>query len=275
MSSNEGKEKSNGLEIFKTASTFIASVVIAATGLLATRQYNLSQLEISRNKILTELIPKLGEPDANVRKFSAMALALYGKHAVPALMPTLTDVSGEVRLAGVQSLSLIGAAAINELTKAYTDRRNSINVRGSAIYALGLMRAPKTYELAAAALENPKEDPDIRKDAATALGFLREKRATQKLLTVLRQRNAKDPILAGNIVIALGEIEDTAIVDSLVGLRLHEHSDENVRLQTMWALGKRGDENVLNILSQVESEDASEKVRQTAKWATASIKRRS
>lgn len=232
-----------------------------------------SQIVITRNRELANLIPNLGSPDVNIRKFSAISLALYGKDAVPALVVAIGDDDPNVRIVAAKSLSIIGDIAIPDLTKAYQDQRNNINLRASALYTLGLIRAPNSYELAASALENPRENPDVRKDAAAVLGFLREKRATEKLLSVLRKSKERDPMLTSNIVFALGEIQDVAITDDLISLL--DHHDEEVRFQTVWALGKIGDENVLNILSQVESNDKSERVREAAKGASSWIKRKS
>lgn len=270
MPEDDSKEKVKGLEVFKTASMFISSVIIAATGIFATCQYNSGQLEISRNKEMTGLIPKLGESDANVRKFSAISLALYGKDAVPSLMATLSDENPDVRLAGAKALSIIGDAAIDELTNAYKNQRNDINLRALALYTLGLMRASNAYELAASALENPSENPIVRKDAATVLGLLREKRAAEKLLSALKVSKATDVALTTNILFSLGEIQNVTVTDDFTSLL--DHPNEEVRYQTVWALAKIGGEKALNILSQVESNDKSERVRQAAKDAYAWIK---
>lgn len=272
MPDNENKEKSLGLEIFKAVSTFLSSVIIAATGIFVTGQYNSGQLEISRNKELTGLIPKLGDPDANVRKFNAISLALYGKDAIPPLIATLSDQDLNVRMAGAQSLSIIGTAAIDKLTLAHKDQRNDINLRALALYTLGLMRAPNAYELAMSALGNSGENPTVRKDAATVLGFLKEQQAAKKLLSVLEESKARDKDLTLNIMFALGEIRNVAVLTDLINLRLVDHSNEEVRYQTVWALAKIGGEKVLDILSQVQASDKSERVRQAAKDAQAWIK---
>ncbi len=282
MPDDDNKARISKWELFRTFTTFISSVMIAGVGLYATRQYNSSQLEISRNKELTALIPKLGESDAKVRQFSAIALALYGNHAIPALLPTLSDVDPEVRMAGVQSLSLIGGdEVIGALTQAYKDRRNNINLRCTALYTLGFMRAPKTYDLAVSALENPRENPDVRKDAVTALGFLGERRATGKLLSALRKSVDRDVYLTSNVFFALGQIEDSAIADSLIRLGLLDHPEENIRYQTVLALMNVGNERMtidnetlVNILARVETHDESEKVRQAARDASGWIKRK-
>lgn len=285
MPDDDSKKALTGLEIFKTMSTFISSVVIAITGIYVTNQYNSRQLEISqrqaesqiaiaRNKELADLIPKLGSSDVNIRKFSAISLALYGKDAVPALIAALGDDDQNVRDAAVKSLGIIGTPATPELIKVYQNKRNPYNLRATAVYTLGFMQAPGAYDIAVSALEDPREDPTVRKDAAAAMGFLKEGKAVEKLFSVLRKSKDRDTTLAANIVWALGEIPDASIANELVNLRLLEHFNEEVRFQTVWAIGKVGNENMVSHLSGVESRDSSERVRQAARGAAAWIKLR-
>ena len=107
----EKSKRESRLETFKTFSTFLSSVVIALATFFATWVYNSKQLEISQNKALSELIPKLGDNVANVRKFNAISLALHGKNAVPALMAIIRDDKQEVRNAAATALGIIGTAA--------------------------------------------------------------------------------------------------------------------------------------------------------------------
>ena len=270
MPDDNSKGNTKGIEYFKSASMFISSVIIAATGIIATNQYNSGQLKIARNKELSELIPKLGNGDANVRKFSAVSLALYGKDAIPPLIATLADDDENVRTAGAKSLSIIGEPAISELKSAYENRRNDINLRASALYTLGLMRSQNAYKLAVSAVEDPTEDSTVRKDAANVLGFLRDQQAIGTLLTFLKTSKVRDKRLTIQILYALGEIQNVAITDDLINLL--DHPAEDVRQATIWTLAKIGRENILNKLSQVESNDKSKKVRRAAKEASAWIK---
>lgn len=261
------------LEYFSAISTFISSVIIAATGIFLTFRYNSNQLQISRNKELADLIPRLGSPNVNERKFGAISLALYGKKAIHALIATLDDENENVRMAAVKSLGIIGEAAIPELTKTYQDRRNNRNQRGTALYALGQVRAPNAYDFAASALDDSKEDPIVRQEAATAMALLKDKRSVEKLLSVLKKSKEKDVDLTSEILWALGEIGDVANTDDIIKL-LNDRS-EDVRIQAVWTLGKIGNENVLSILSQVTSNnDETEKVRNAAKEASDWLKRR-
>lgn len=275
---NKSNRKLSKLEVFQVISGFISAVIIAGAASYAAYDYNSNQLEISRNKDLADLVPKLGSQDANVRKFSAISLSLYGEYAIPALIATLDDTNQDVRMAAIKSLCIIGDPAIRELTKTFQDKRNSADKRAAGLYALGRMGAPNAYELSASALEDPKEDPWVRKDAALVMGFLKEKHSVELLLSVLNKSKEKDVNLTIAIVMALGEIgeiQDVPITDDL--LSLLNHPDEEVRYQTVGALGKIGNETTFDVLSRlslVESNDKSDRVRKSAKDASAWIKRR-
>jgi HEAT repeat protein len=266
------------LEVFKAATTFFSSVIIAVAGILITVLYGSkevkiaerqadAQIAIARNKELATLAPSLGSANADTRKFGAISLALYGGDAVPLLIALLGDDEQPVRNAAVSSLAIIGHNTIGDLTKTYLDRRNHANLRAGALYALGTMRAPNAHDLAVAALENRQEDPVVRKDAAQVMGFLKAEHATAKLLSVLHTSQAKDPALTSAIVFALGEIRQVPLTEEFV--RMLEHPHEDVRYETVWALGKIGGEQVLSLLNRAAASDGSERVRQAATEAVA------
>ena len=101
------------LEIAKLSSSFISTVLIALASVFVTTQYNNKQLEIAQIKEISALIPKLGSTNENERKFSAIALGLYGEGAIPALIAILDDSDEAVRTAGAKSIALIGNATVN------------------------------------------------------------------------------------------------------------------------------------------------------------------
>jgi hypothetical protein len=259
MTDDDRERRQHRLEVFKAATTFFSSVVIAVAGILITVLYGSkevkiaerqadAQIAIARNKELGTLAPSLGSPNADTRKFGAISLALYGGDAVPLL-------------------AIIGHSTIGDLTKTFLNRRNHANLRAGALYALGTMRAPNAYELAVAALENRQEDPVVRKDAAQVMGFLKAEHATAQLLSVLHTSQAKDPALTTAIVFALGEIRRVPLTEEFV--RMLEHPHEDVRYAMVWALGKIGGEQVLSLLNRAAASDGSERVRQAATEAVA------
>lgn len=261
--SPEVNKRQEPLEIFKTLSTFLSSVVIALATFFATRDYNSKQLEISRNKELAILIPKLGDSDINVRRFSAISLALYGENAVPALIALLNDEKQEVRNAAATSLSIIGNEAVPKLMSAYSDKRKDDKVRAGALYALGLMRNEKAYDLALAALRDRGEDAGVRVDAAEVLGFLKEKRAVKTLLAVIRENEETDTELISKSLGALSKIKDVSETKDIRRLLFDSH--EGVRLWALWAVKEIRDTSAINDLHRVDSIDGSDKVRQYAR----------
>jgi HEAT repeat protein len=263
MKEIDQETKISFLEIAKVSSAFISTVLIAVASIFVTTQYNNKQLEIAQIKEISTLIPKLGSANENERKFSAIALGLYGKGAIPALIAILDDNDQAVRNAGSKSIALIGDAAIPSLERTFLDKKNSPNLRATCLWTLGAMKAESGLTLARASLSDPLENPIVRKDAASALGFLKDSNSTELLLRVLDHSKDNDITLTNNIVWALGQIAAPSTIDSLVSLL--SSPDESLRVQTVWALSQFKGADVTAKLSIVMEKDSSEKVRQAAK----------
>jgi len=264
-------EEPSRFEVFKTFSTFFSSVIIASASIVITFTYNnqqleitqkqaASQMEIARIKEISNLIPKLGSENANERKFSAITLSLYGKSAAPALIALLEDDSPEVRIVSSKALALIGEPAIPDLETAFKDKRNSDNLRSLSIYTLGLLKSDNVFKLALNAIENNSENKFVRKDAATALGMLKDVKSIPTLLKAMQSQTNIE--LVENSIWALGEIGDKEVNAKLVNML--NHDSEPVRLAAVWALAKLKDENTKDILLKVREKDTSQKVRDAA-----------
>ncbi len=266
----EKSKRESRLETFKTFSTFLSSVVIALATFFATWVYNSKQLEISQNKALSELIPKLGDSVANVRKFNAISLALHGKNAVPALMAIIRDDKQEVRNAAATALGIIGTAAALELINAHNDKRKDQEERAAALYALGLMRHQDAFKMAEEALKNEGEDRGVRIDAAEVLGMFRDKRAVETLLAVLKQGHKNDTLLIKKSLEALSKIKDVSETNEIT--KWLSHPNENIRVWALWALLEIGDTTVIDDIRRVDSVDTSENVRGYARRAMESLK---
>lgn len=265
------RTKTSFLEIVKVSSTFISTVLIALASFYVTNQYNSRQLEIAQIKEISALIPKLGAEGENDRKFSAIALGLYGKGAIPALIAILDDSKPEVRIAAAKSIALIGTAAIPSLEQTISNKKNSANLRAMSLWALGQMRAGSGATLARNLLSDPFESPIVRKDAATVLGVLKDGNNTELMLNVLERAKDSDSDLTTNIVWALGQIADPRSSGSLISLL--SSPDETLRIQTVWALSQFKGADVGAKLSATMENDSSEKVRQAAKDSIAWQKR--
>jgi HEAT repeat protein len=259
------------LETFRTFSTFLSSVVIAGASIVVTVKYNdqqfaitqrqaESQLEIARVKEISNLIPKLGSDNANERKFSAIALSLYGESAVSALIASFDDENSAVREASSRALALIGTPAVPKLIAAYSEKRNPENMRALAMYTLGMLPGEEAMRLAIQAVGNPEENPTVRKDAATALGTMRSVEAVPALIATLT--NTGNITLIENSTWALGEIGDVSARSSLIAL--FAHSSESVRSQAVWAVAKLRGDGVEAALMEMSRKDPSEKVRKAA-----------
>jgi HEAT repeat protein len=253
------------LEIAKVSSAFISTVLIALVSIFVTTQYNNKQLEIAQIKEISTLIPKLGSADENERKFSAIALGLYGKGAIPPLIAILDDDDQAVRMAAAKSIALIGDAAIPSLERTFLEKKNSPNQRAASLWTLALMKAQSGFTLARVSLSDPLENPWVRKDAAFALGSLKDSNSTELLLNVLNHSKDNDIILTKNIVFSLGQIAAPSTRGSLISLL--SSPDESLRIETVMALSQFKGADVAARLSIVMENDSSEKVRQAAKDA--------
>ncbi len=265
MKEKDHNGKASFLEIISTSSTFISTVLIALVSIFVTTQYNNKQLEIAQIKEISTLIPKLGSDNENERKFSAIALGLYGKNAVPPLIAILDDSKQDVRDAGSKSIALIGEEAVPALEEAFRNKKNSENLRATSLWTLGSMNAPSGLTLAREALSDSSENPTVRKDAATALGFLKDKDSIGTLLKVLERAKVNDDTLTESIVWSLGRIADPSAIDSLMPLL--EHANEKIRLRAIWALSQFKSDEVTKRLQVLMEKDSSDVVKDAAKRA--------
>jgi HEAT repeat protein len=249
-------------EHFKGAAAVLSTLIIALAGTNVTHQYNSKQLEISRAHELTQLIPHLNSADINERKLTIISLSLHGEHAVLPLIATLADPDNSIKDAGIRSLVTIGQPALPQLEAFFANRFNDYYQRSEVIYALGLIGGEEVYQIALRALTDPREIGAVQQNAATVMGFLKEKRPVPTLLKILQKRKDTDYLLSENIAWALGQIGDPSAVPELKAL--FSHPDDKTRVYAVWSLLDLGGPQIATALKEVAANDQSEDVRRAA-----------
>jgi HEAT repeat protein len=159
-------------------------------------------------RVLAPLMQALGSRDWIVRMHAAKGLGRIGDpEAVPVLMPLLQDKVKAVREEASSALAAIGAAAVTGLLEAL--QHDDWMVRLHAVEALGKLKSPDSVEPLLRALFNER-DSAIREDVVRALGAIRDGRAVDYLVAVM-----KEPGLRLLAVEALGHIGDRRVVPIL------------------------------------------------------------
>lgn len=187
-----------------------------------------------------------------VKLAAAAGLVELGEHAVPALVRRLSDT--KIR-AGALALILgrIGEPAVSELAKAI--KSDDAVVRKNAAWALGyLKQKPEIVESLSALLADG--DAEVRSAAAWSLGQMQARQAVAALIRMLESEQTKDRLSA---VESIGRIGDKAGVQPLI-LRLKDE-DAEVRYAVSSALGGIGDKAAVDALRQTAAGDKDGRVR--------------
>mgnify|MGYP000845429115 FL=1 len=159
-------------------------------------------------RVLAPLTQALGSRDWIVRMHAAKGLGRIGDpETVPALMPLLQDKVKAVREEASSALAAIGVAAMAGLIDAL--QHDDWLVRLHAVEALGKLKSADAVEPLLRALFNER-DSAIREDVVRALGAIRDGRAVEYLVAVM-----KEPGLRLLAVEALGHIGDRRVVPIL------------------------------------------------------------
>ena len=153
---------------------------------------------IADARVFRPLVEALGSRDWIVRMHAAKGLGRIGDpEAVSVLMPLLQDKVKAVREEASSALAAIGAAAVLGLIQAL--EHDDWLVRLHAVEALGKLKSPDSVDPLLRALFNER-DSAIREDVVRALGAIRDARAVDYLVTVM-----KEPGLRLLAVEALGQ----------------------------------------------------------------------
>ena len=149
------------------------------------------------------------------------------------IIKLLNDENNSVRWESAKALGEFGdARAVEPLIGALKDKND--RVRKSASFAISKFNNPHTIELLVVALE----DEEMRVAVAETLGLLGDKRAVEILIDIIENID-NDILVRHNAVEAMGNLRDPRALNLLIGLL----KDENVRIKKSAAssLGKIGD----------------------------------
>lgn len=159
-------------------------------------------------RVLTPLMQALESRDWIVRMHAAKGLGRIGDaRAVAVLMPLLQDKVKAVREETSSALAAIGAAAVAGLIEAL--EHEDWLVRLHAVEALGKLKSPDAVDPLLRTLFNER-DSAIREDVVRTLGAIRDARAVDYLVVLM-----KEPGLRLLAVEALGHIGDRRVVPLL------------------------------------------------------------
>lgn len=166
---------------------------------------------IADERVLTPLITALGNQDWIVRMHAAKALGrIKDARAIEPLIPLLQDKVKAVREEVSIALAAIGEAALPSLLEAL--KHPEWLVRLHAVEALAKSRSADAVEPLLWALFND-HDQAVREDVVRALGDLGDARATEFLVTAM-----KEPGLRPLAVDALGKIGDRRALPVLIAV---------------------------------------------------------
>lgn len=208
----------------------------------ATAAMALGQFEDPRGQ--PALLALLKDSDKQVRYAVLSALhSMPGQVPVDAVLAALTDPDADIRQAAIMlayhqvSDREEGTPADPRYVAAFTKLLADQNpeIRGQAASALGemgLTQAP--VPLLAAAKD---KDADVRMQVASALARIGDPKAVPVLKEMLQDPDAE---VREHAVMALGEVRDQSAVEALVGAL--KSSDPTVRRSAAMALGQRGGE---------------------------------
>lgn len=129
-----------------------------------------------------------------------------------------------------------------------------INIRESAVYALGELGGDVTVDILIKSLKSP--NPIVRENSAYALGAIHDRRAVQPLIESLKylDENGNEHV-EESVVDSLGEIGDPRAAEPLINL-LNEDYTFSARI----ALTSIGKEAVEALVKALKNEDIQDRV---------------
>jgi HEAT repeat protein len=160
--------------------------------------------------------------EASGGRASMLLLGRLRAHAaVPVLVMALEQGQGARRADAARALGMIGdLAAAEPLLRAVAGPGDpSGATRTAATLALGQLRDPRAVEPLLALVQDPKVDPQMRKQGLLTLGTLGDPRAVEPLIMLLKTLPAVQlagrPAMEAAAVTALGQLGDARAVEPI------------------------------------------------------------
>ena len=273
MKSNNNKEGGNRdtissrHEIIKSISIVISTIVISLTGTLLTYRYNTNQLEITKTKELTKLLPKLRSTDTNEQMQSIVGLSLYGKDAIQPLISVWGHSSdGTINSEVLNSILIIGKITIPDLLSVYRNRYETMRERQWAFLALIRLNYKGASQLVKDAILVDNFDHQIVSTAMLGVGDMKIKELLPKVIQVSKKfRDIEDYILLKkNIMYALkllgGHQAKKEILEYL------NDSNPEIRTEALISMMELGEPSDIPVLLKMKSKDENKGTREWASY---------
>jgi len=188
----------------------------------------ISTLSDKSKEVRTDVIKGLGE--------------LRDKRATTVLVSLLNDKDEDIRLSVLKSLGLIiDKETIPVIFQIIKDKDEKRDVRISAFNALQQIDPFFWNKNSAQFLED--ELPEIRIEAIKGIGNLHEAQSADLLLHCLQ--NDKDNVVRKEVITALGYYKERKVVDSLISIIKSRNEEREIRFEAMASLVRIGDERAV------------------------------
>ncbi len=204
---------------------------------------------MNRNK-RQELLQQLRSPDTDSRVKALKQLrGDQAPESVEAFLVSLTDPSPTVRDRAISALARSAdPRASSEIAPLLGDSNDQ--VRRSACWALGSLKAVDQFEHLLVVLRNSSENVEVRCSAVGALGEIGDARAVDPLLSVVND-STEDSRIRSDATCMLGTLGDPRAVTPLIALMLNPLEDYVIRDHAARTLGILKDTRALEALSRL------------------------
>ncbi|HAS17496.1 MAG TPA: hypothetical protein DCR39_06340 [Nitrospiraceae bacterium] len=188
----------------------------------------ISTLSDKSKEVRTDVIKGLGE--------------LRDKRATTVLVSLLNDKDEDIRLSVLKSLGLIiDKETIPVIFQIIKDKNENKTVRISALDALQQIDPFFWDKNSAQFIED--DLPEIRIEAIKGIGSLHEAQSADLLLHCLQ--NDKDNVVRKEVITALGYYKERKVVDSLISIIKSRNEEREIRFEAMASLVRIGDERAV------------------------------